>query len=129
MSGTSIIDNLAENTLLAGLQRMGGGGRQLRIATAFFSLNALLLLADTLEEFEHVQILFGDDADAQQRLKLLEMLRRESDKELREQRETVSQLSPLKKVEALFEAGRIEARCYTSKKFHAKAYLVHRPHV
>ena len=51
---TSIIDNLAENTLLAGLKRLGDGGQELSIATAFFSLNALLLLADVLAPYERI---------------------------------------------------------------------------
>src|SRR5690242_5719433 len=33
------------------------------------------------------------------------------------------------KVEALFAAGKMEARCYTAKKFHAKAYLIDRPDI
>lgn len=126
---TSIIDNQAENTLLAGLTRLGKGGQELSIATAFFSLNALLLIADTLDQYQHVRILFGDDADAKQRWKLMEMLRQKSDEELLTQRERLPQLSPLKKIETLFVSGRIEARCYTAQKFHAKAYLVHRPDV
>ena len=126
---TSIIDNQAENTLLAGLARLGKGGQELCIATAFFSLNALLLLAETLAPYQRIRVLFGDDADAKQRWKLLEMLRLKSDEELLAQREQFPQLSPLKKIEALFESGRIEARCYTAQKFHAKAYLVHRPEV
>ena len=57
------------------------------------------------------------------------MLRQKSDEELLTQREQFPQLSPLKKVEALFVSGKIEARCYTAHKFHAKAYLVHRPNI
>ena len=126
---TSIIDNQRENTLLAGLQRLGQGGEELCIATAFFSLNALLLLADTVTPYSRIRILFGDDADAKQRLKLLEMLRAKSDEELLIQRERFPQLSPLRKIAELFEMGVVEARCYTAQKFHAKAYLVHRPEI
>lgn len=39
---SSIIDNRGENTLLAGIKRMGSGGNELSIATAFFSLDAFL---------------------------------------------------------------------------------------
>lgn len=126
---SSIIDNQADNTLLDGLKRLSADGHELSIATAFFSLNALLLLADTLTGYQRIRILFGDDADAQQRRKLLEMLRLRSDAELLKQRETHPQLAPLRAIEHLFTEGRIEARCYTTKKFHAKAYLVHRPHI
>jgi superfamily II DNA or RNA helicase len=121
---SSIIDNQTDNTLLIGLKNIAAGGRELCIATAFFSLDALLLIADALPEYERIRILFGDDADAKQRARLLEMLRSRSDEDLLAQRESLPQLSPLRKVEALFTSGKVEARCYTSKKFHAKAYLV-----
>ena len=127
MSSSSIIDNHGLNTLLAGLTKISGGGKELCIATAFFSLDALFLIADALDGFDKVRILFGDDADAKHRLRLLEMLRLQSDADLLAQRELAPGLTPLKKVEALFVAGKVEARCYTAKKFHAKAYLVRRP--
>ena len=125
----SIIDNQPENTLLAGLKRLSGGGTELWIATAFFSLNALFLLADELAAFSGIRILFGDDADATQRRKLLALLRETSDRELLAEREDHPRLSALTRVEKLFQEGRIEARCYTAKKFHAKAYLIQRPSV
>jgi len=124
---TSIIDNRNDNTLLSSLQSMAQTGKEISIATAFFSLDALLLMADALDGYEHVRILFGDDANAMQRRRLLEMLRQKSDEELLETREQQPSLSPLRKMEALFAAGKVEARCYTAKKFHAKAYLIHRP--
>ena len=123
----TIIDNREGNTLLAGIQRMGAGGRELFIATAFFSLDGLLLLADAFENYARVRVLFGDDASPTQRKMLLERLRLVSDRDLLAQREREPLLSPLQKVEALFASGRIEARCYTANKFHAKAYLVLRP--
>jgi hypothetical protein len=65
---SSIIDNRDENSLLNGLKVMSNGGREIKIATAFFSIDALLLLADTLQGYERISILFGDDASAVQRL-------------------------------------------------------------
>lgn len=126
---TTIIDNRGENTLLAGLQRMGAGGNEIAIAAAFFSLDGLLLLADVLASCDRIRILFGDDASPRQRRLLLEKLRTASDADLLAQRENQPLLTALAKVEALFEAGKVEARCYTSKKFHAKAYVIFRPDV
>lgn len=126
---SSIIDNRDGNTLLHGLQMMSAGGRVLRIATAFFSLDALLLLADTIADYDRICILFGDDSDAKQRKRLLEMMRERSDEDLLKQRDNSPNLTPLKKVEALFAAGKIEARCYTAKKFHSKAYVIDRPNI
>ena len=118
---SSIIDNRDGNTLLHGLQLMSAGGQVLRVATAFFSLDALMLVADTVEEYSRIRILFGDDANPEQRRRLLEMLRQRSDADLLVQRDTLPNLTPLKKIEALFAAGKVEARCCTAKKFHAKA--------
>lgn len=126
---SSIIDNREGNTLLQGLQLMSGGGNKLRIATAFFSLDALLMLAETITGYDSIRIIFGDDAHAEQRRRLLDLLRQRSDTDLLAQRESLPNLTPLKKIEALFAAGRVEARCYTSKKFHAKAYLIDRPDI
>ena len=118
---SSIIDNREENSLLNGLKVMSAGGKDIKIATAFFSLDALLLLSETLGDYDRIRILFGDDASAVQRRLLLKMLRERSDEDLLVQRETYPNLSPLRAVNALFASGKVEARCYTARKFHAKA--------
>ena len=124
---TSIIDNRDGNTLLASLQTITDSGRELCIASAFFTLDALLLLSETLGRYEKIRLLFGDDADATQRRTLLEKAKVASENDLLKQREDgLALLSPLKVVERLFQEGRIEARCYTKQKFHAKAYLIQR---
>ena len=124
---TSIIDNRDGNTLLSNLQAVTDSGRELCVASAFFSLDALMLLADTLGNYEKIRLLFGDDADAVQRRKLMEKLQITSEADLLKQREEgPSLLSPLQTVNRLFQEGKIEARCYTQQKFHAKAYLIHR---
>lgn len=124
---STIVDNRDDNTLLAALANMGAGGRELWVATAFFSLDALLLLADTLAQYDRVRLLFGDDANPRQRDQLLHRLRRVSDADLVVQREATPLLADLGKLEPLFAEGRIEARCYTAQKFHAKAYLIQSP--
>ena len=127
---SSIIDNRDSNTLLSSLQTVTDSGRELCIASAFFTLDALLLLADTLNGYQKIRLLFGDDADATQRRKLMEKARLASETDLLKQRESekdgMALLSPLKVVERLFQEGKIEARCYTKQKFHAKAYLIQR---
>lgn len=124
---SSIIDNREGNTLLASLQTITGSGRELCIASAFFTLDALLLLAETLGRYQKIRLLFGDDADATQRRTLLAKAKQASEADLLTQREEgLALLSPLKIVERLFQEGRIEARCYTKQKFHAKAYLIQR---
>lgn len=126
---TTIIDNRHGNTLLTALQSMAGGARELHVATAFFSLDALLLLADVIASVDRVRLLFGDDSSPRQRQELLSRLQATSDPDLLARREEQPLLSPLQEVEKAFQEGRVEARCYTREKFHAKAYLLQRPEV
>lgn len=124
---SSIIDNRDPNTLLARLETVTAGGRELAIASAFFSLDALALIGPALAQYSRVRILFGDEANATQRLKLLQVLREQSDADLLKRRLTEPTLRGLQQTAGLFTQGRIEARCYTARKFHAKAYLIERP--
>ncbi|MDQ2730312.1 MAG: phospholipase D-like domain-containing protein, partial [Armatimonadota bacterium] len=123
---SSIIDNRDGNTLQVGIENITGGSRTLCIATAFFSLDALGMVACNLHECESVRILFGDDSDKMQRVKLLRRLREQSDADLADRRMVDPTLSNLAKINELFKQKRIQARCYTSRKFHAKAYLTER---
>jgi superfamily II DNA or RNA helicase/HKD family nuclease len=124
---SSIIDNRNQNTLLARLETITAGGRELAIASAFFSLDGLALLGPTLAQYSRIRILFGDDASATERRKLLRIMRERSDSDLLLRRTSEPTLESLRHVARLFEEGRVEARCYTKNKFHAKAYLVERP--
>lgn len=120
---TSIVDNLGDNTLYQAIRDISGNGRELCAATAFFSLDALNLIGQHLHEFEGVRLLFGSDASHSQRLALLAAMRELSDKDLLKQREKDPLLGGLHHAKKLIEAGKLEARCYTRDKFHAKAYL------
>src|SRR5436853_4603519 len=84
--GTSIIDNRDGNTLQLGIENITEGSRHLSIATAFFSLDALAMVACNLRECETVRILFGDEADKIQRTKLMARLREQSDLDLADRR-------------------------------------------
>ncbi len=126
-TASSIIDNRDHNTLLARLETISAGGRELAIASAFFSLDALALVGPWLTHYSRIRILFGDEANATQRAKLLRLLREQSDSDLLVRRLTEPTLRSLRNVAELFVEGRIEARCYTARKFHAKAYLIERP--
>ena len=83
---SSIIDNQADNTLKGGIERITEGSRQFSVATAFFSLNALVLVARNLQGCDSIRILFGDDSDRTQRARSLAKLRESSDVELEERR-------------------------------------------
>lgn len=87
MSTSSINDIRDGNTLLAGPAAISAGSTELRIATTFFSLDTLLLLADSLGNFDRIRILFGDDANPEQCRRLLKLLRQRSDADLLAQRQ------------------------------------------
>src|SRR5258707_1389517 len=114
---TSIIDNRGENTLFKGIRDIAGNGRELWIATAFFSLDALNLVGEHLHEFEQVRLLFGDDASHSQRNVLLKGMRERSDQDLLKQRDKNPLLDGLHHAKRLIDEGKLEARVYTRKPF------------
>jgi superfamily II DNA or RNA helicase len=120
---TTLIDNQGDNDLLNALRLLTSDGIELCIATAFFSLDALNMLGSNLEHLSRVRLIFGDDAAASQRLKLLEAVRTLSDRDLLKQRETDPLLQGLDIARKLIAEGKLEARVYVKDKFHAKAYL------
>lgn len=68
---TSIIDNQDGNTLHNALELITDNGRELWIATAFFSLDALNMLGENLLRADKIRLLFGDEASARQRNALI----------------------------------------------------------
>lgn len=124
---TSIIDNRGGNTLHAAVESIGANGRELCIATAFFSLDALNLIGEKLQDFAKVRLLFGDDASKVQRKILLDRMRQDSERDLLKQRQETPLLDGLRYAQQLIDEGRFEARCYVREKFHAKAYISHLP--
>ncbi len=123
---SSIIDNLGDNTLRKALEQISEHGRELWIATAFFSLDALNMIGEHLERADHVRILFGDDACARDRNALLNAMRYRSDDDLEKQRASDPTLAGLKYVQQMITDGKLQARVYTQEKFHAKLYISHR---
>lgn len=124
---TSIIDNREGNTLHKALDSIVVNGEELWIATAFFSLDALNLVGAKLQDFAKVRLLFGDDASKSQRKALLDRMKVASDRDLLAQRLDDPFLGGLAYAKQLIDEGRLEARCYTRAKFHAKAYISHLP--
>lgn len=124
-SMTSIIDNREGNTLHKALDSIVVNGEELWIATAFFSLDALNLIGEKLQQFSKVRLLFGDDASKSQRKALLDRMRQDSDRDLLSQRTDSPLLAGLEHAQTLIDEGRLEARCYVKAKFHAKAYISH----
>lgn len=123
---TSIVDNRGENTLCNAIDQITENGRELWIATAFFSLDALNMVGKNLQSAERIRLLFGDDASAKQRNALLAAMRNRSDADLLRQRDVDALLQGLRRALQLINDGKLEARVYTREKFHAKLYISHR---
>ena len=126
LSYSSIIDNLDGNTLRQAIVHTAENGTELWISSAFFSLDALNLVASNLGSFDKVRLLFGSEADKTNRIKLLEAMRKLSEKDLIAEHESNPILPGLHAAKELIKSGKFEARCYTKCKFHAKAYYTKR---
>lgn len=79
---TAIIDNQADNTLYSALVMITQEGRELWIATAFFSLDALNLIGEHLTKAEKIKLIFGDDASAKHRNELIKAMKQPFEKTL-----------------------------------------------
>src|SRR5438046_10283643 len=85
---TSIFDNRGDNTLQNALERITENGRELWIATAFFSLDALNMVGEYLVRADRIRLLFGDDACARQRNGLIRAMQVRSAADLLKHRDS-----------------------------------------
>ncbi len=125
-SVTSIVDNQGENTLHQAIERITTDGRELWIATAYFSLDALNLISQNLLKADKVRLIYGGEANARDRNAILTAMRSDSEERLLDDRKTDPLLSGLVYAKQLIEEGRLEARIYRRQNFHAKLYISHR---
>ncbi|MBN9501998.1 MAG: hypothetical protein BGO01_10195 [Armatimonadetes bacterium 55-13] len=126
LSLTSIVDNQGDNTLQKALEKITVDGRELWIATAFFSLDALNLVGENLLKADKIRLLYGAEANPRQRNAILQALQTQSDENLLEDRKEDPLLQGLQCAKRLIEEGRLEARIYRKENFHAKLYISHR---
>lgn len=125
-SMTSIVDNQGDNTLHQALEKITADGRELWIATAYFSLDALNLVAENLLKADKVRLLYGGEANPRYRNAILDAMKSDSEERLLDDRKADPLLSGLKYAKQLIEEGRLEARIYRKQNFHAKLYISHR---
>ncbi len=123
---TSIVDNQGDNTLQRAIEKITVDGRELWIATAFFSLDALNLVGENLLKADKIRLLYGAEACPRQRNAILGALRSQSDEDLLRDRKDDAMLSGLRHARQLIAEGRLEARIYRKQNFHAKLYISHR---
>jgi hypothetical protein len=105
---TSIYDNRDGNTLEGALGKITENGKELWIATAFFSLDALNMAGENLVRTQRVRLLFGDDSNPKQRNALIRAMRERSDSDLLKQRITDPVLEGLKLARRLIDEGMIK---------------------
>lgn len=123
---TSIVDNQGDNTLHRAIERITENGRELWIATAFFSLDALNLIGENLLRADKVRLLYGGEASPRHRNAILQAMRSDSEERLLEDRKVDPLLDGLHHAKRLIDEGRLEARIYRKQNFHAKLYISHR---
>lgn len=125
-SMTSIVDNQGENNLHQAIERITTDGRELWIATAYFSLDALNLISQNLLKADKVRLIYGGEANPRDRNAILATMRSDSEERLLDDRKNDPLLSGLVYAKQLIEEGRLEARIYRRQNFHAKLYISHR---
>ncbi len=123
---SSIIDNQGENTLKQAIEKITVDGRELWIATAFFSLDALNLIGENLLKAEKIRLLYGAEASPRERNRIIQALQDRSDEDLLRERKDDPLLQGLHFAKQLIDEGRLEARIYRKQNFHAKLYISHR---
>ena len=125
-SVTSIVDNQGENTLRQAIERITVDGRELWIATAYFSLDALNLISHNLLRADRVRLIYGGEAHPRDRNAILSAMKKDSEERLLDDRKNDPFLTGLVYAMQLIEEGRLEARVYRKQNFHAKLYISHR---
>ncbi|HDQ74207.1 MAG TPA: helicase [Chloroflexi bacterium] len=102
--------------------------RAFDIATGYFEIGALLALDGQWQKLDQVRLLMGDEVSKRTKKAFQEGLAQITarlDDSLEAVKETDDFLSGVPAIVAGIQAGRILARVYRKKKFHAKAYITH----
>lgn len=102
--------------------------RAFDIATGYFEIGALLALDDQWQKLDHMRILMGDEVSKRTKKAFQEGLAQITarlDDSIEEAKEEDDFLSGVPSIVEAIRSGRIQARVYRKKKFHAKAYITH----
>jgi len=102
--------------------------RAFDIATAYFEIGSLLALDGQWQKLEKLRILMGDEVSKRTKKAFAEglaQITRRLDDSIEEAKDEDDFLSGVPAIVEAIRSGKIEARVYRKKKFHAKAYITH----
>lgn len=124
-----IVDNSDDDwKVVRYLQEWAEIARQFDIATGYFEIGALLLLDGYWQKLEKIRLLMGDEVSLRTKQTFeagLEAIKAKLDKSIEEAKNEDDFLSGVPAIVEAISTGRIQARIYRQKKFHAKAYITH----
>lgn len=101
---------------------------QFDIATGYFEIGSLLALDDEWQKLNKIRILMGDEVSKRTKRAFEEGLAQityKLDQSIEAAKEDDDFLSGVPEIVDAINNGKIEARVYKKKKFHAKAYITH----
>lgn len=101
---------------------------QFDIATGYFEIGALLALDGQWQKLDKIRLLMGDEVSMRTKQAFevgLQRIQGKLDQSLEDTKEENDFLMGVPAIVKAIRNGRIEARVYRKKKFHAKAYITH----
>jgi len=102
--------------------------KALDVATGYFEIGSLLSLDGNWQKLEQIRILMGDEVSKRTQqafLAALENIASALDESIENEKETNDFLKGVPAIVQALESGKINARIYRERKFHAKAYITH----
>lgn len=101
---------------------------QFDIATGYFEIGALLALDGRWQQLETIRLLMGDEVSMRTKQVFeqgLEIIKDKLNQSIEEAKNEDDFLSGVPAIVDAIRSGKILARVYAKKKFHAKAYITH----
>lgn len=124
-----IVDNSDDDwKVVRYLQEWTEIAHQFDIATGYFEIGALLLLDGHWQKLDHIRLLMGDEVSLRTKQAFeagLETIKEKLDRSIEEAKDEDDFLSGMPAIVEAISTGKIQARVYRHKKFHAKAYITH----
>jgi len=124
-----IVDNSDEKWKVADyLREWASISNQFDIATGYFEIGALLALDGEWQKLEKIRILMGDEVSKRTKRAFeegLEVIKSTLDASIEKEKEENDFLDGVPAIVDAIKSGKIEAKVYKKKKFHAKAYITH----
>ncbi len=124
-----IVDNTDENWKVSNyLREWASISHQFDIATGYFEIGALLSLDGEWQKLDKIRILMGDEVSKRTKKafeKGLDSIKSKLDASIEKEKDKNDFLDGVPAIVEAMQSGKIEARVYKKKKFHAKAYITH----